>query len=250
MKIVKVSIVSAIVASLLASVATAGEFSVGVDYSRVEMKGNVQYKGTDIDTKSTLGITKKKSTVIPEIRYTTGDHLFKLNYTGTKFEGTNTLTSAITFNNVVYAAGTTVNSYIDTDWYILGYRYNMNPLERLDLALGADLHIVDFEAQIAAPVANIVEKYDITFPLPTVAADIKYNIYDNFNLIASASGMTLGKYGNYKEFAGGVSIDCKLVDNMMINAGYKSKSFNLKDKSDERFDIKWDVWYAGLAYRF
>lgn len=233
------------------STANAGEFKIGTDVSKVEMEGKFNYLGTDINTKDTLGMDKKDTVVVPTISYTSGNHTVFGSYTGTKFEGSKTLTTNVDFNGTTYAAATDVNSAIETKWGVLGYRYNVGDLgtnKFLNVKVGTDLHIIDLQAEIAS--ATQGDKYDVTFAMPALALGVDMNIYKNVGVYGELAGMSFGSYGSYVEYDTGVKVDYSLVKGLEIKVGYKAREFDLEADADEKFNLEFKGAYAGLAYKF
>lgn len=246
--LVKLSLLASL---LIGASASAGEFGIGANVSKIDMEGNFNYLGTDINTKDTLGMNKKDTVVVPTISYTSGKHMVFANYTSTSFDGDTTLTSNVVFNGTTYAAATDVHSEIDTKWGVLGYRYNVGDLgtsNLVNLKLGADLHIINLSAEIESAVQS--DKYDVTFGMPTFALGLDVKPIKSVTLFGEVNAMTFGSYGNYVEYDLGAKVACPIIKGVEWKAGYKSKEFDLEADSDEKFNLEFKGAYAGLTYNF
>lgn len=247
--LVKLGVISGLL--LAASTASAGEFGIGGYGSKVDLEGDFNYLGTDIDTKSDLNMTKKDSTVIPTLTYKTKDTIFYVDYIKTKHEGNGALNRTITFDEKTYTVGTNVQSKIEMDWGRLGFRTDATSFGTGDvvtLNLGADLHFIKLDASIDDGVTKTDES--ITFGLPTIGAGLEVRPVKNVALFADVAGMSFGSYGSYLEYDAGVKVDCPIIKGVEWKVGYKSKEFDLESEVDEKANLKFSGAYAGLTYNF
>lgn len=249
-KMIKMSLLSAIAVASLSSSAMAGEFKIGTDVMKKEINGDVTYRGTNINLQDSLGITQKETTIVPRISYVTDTTEYGISYTQNTFEGSKTLTSNIVFNGTTYTATTDVASEISTKWLTLDGKAKVGMLSTsdLDVTIGGKIHFIDLEAQIAS--STLTEKYDITFAVPAFGIGANYNVYKNLNIGGEVYGMYLGGYGNYIEYDVKASLDCTKVKGLSLNAGYKAQDFDLEADTDEKLNLEWSGFYAGLSYKF
>jgi hypothetical protein len=245
-------LISSIIVFGISSSLYAGEFGLELGAQSIELGGNVHYKGPKIDLKNDLKLEGTKTSIKPTLTYITDNekHKFFLNYEKSNYNSSSKITRKITFNNEAYLVGATVNATLNTQWAQLGYRYNFDSLfdNKLDISAGIDLNIIDLETSLVTPGIN--ESNNVTAPLPVLVLDLKYNIVDKFALEAKGAFMTLGSYGDYSEYYGGINVGIPAVKNFHLKAGYMSKNLNLELSSDEKLKLDYSGAYIGAEYKF
>ena len=236
----------------LSSQLIAGEFALELGVQKIELGGNVQYKGTKINLKDDLGLTDTKTSFKPTLTYLTDNKKHKISFTyeTSDYDETTVLTESITFNDKVYSSSSIVSTKLETNWYQLGYRYNFDSLyeDKLNISAGLDLNIVDLETSLVT--TGINESYDVIAPLPSLVLDLKYNILNNFAIEAKGSFMTFGSYGDYIEYYAGLSFEIPSVEGLNLKTGYMLKDIEVEIESDEKLDLDYSGVYVGLEYKF
>ena len=236
----------------LSSQLMAGEFGLELGVQKIEVGGNLQYKGTKIDLKDDLGLKDTKTSFKPTLTYLTDNkkHKFLFTYETSDYNETAVLTQNITFNNKVYSSSSAVTTKLKTNWYQLGYRYNFDSLydNKLDISAGLDLNIVDLQTSLVTTGVN--EAFDVTAPLPAAVLEIKYDLLNNLAIEAKGAFMTFGSYGNYKEYYAGLSFMIPSVKGLNLKTGYMLKDIEVEIESDEKLNLDYSGIYAGLEYKF
>ncbi len=232
----------------LCSSLSAGEFGFGVDGTATKLKGDFTYRGSKIDLKDDLMISKWKTQVVPKIFYKTGSHEVFVSYEALKFKGEGVLSRSIEFNNKIYTASDNIKSELSTKWGILGYRYHLKSYEKLQFDFGLDIHVINFKSKLETSMVD--EAHDITAGLPTLNFGIMYNIDESVQMGASINGMPFGKYGHFVEYDAKAKMDIKAISGLSTHLGFKSKNISLHKDEDEEAKLSWNGMYAGFEYSF
>lgn len=150
--------IAVILSSLFVLSAQADEIvSVKIGYASIapsgSFAGNVGGTGTNINTDSlALG---KSNNVSAEIAFQLGDGRLSASYLPTKFSGTSTPTTPITYNGRTFPAGTPLTSEMKLDLIDVGYTYyvvNMDDIpSRLQLGIEASVKSIKFDGKITSP---------------------------------------------------------------------------------------------------
>lgn len=236
----------------LSSTLMAGEVGLELGIQKIEIDGDMQYKGTSIDLRKDLGLREKENAVKPTLTYTSNNkrHKFLINYEGSEYQANEVLTRNIIFNDKVYTIGSNITTSIETNWYQVGYRYTFDSLFRnkLVLKVGSDLNIIDLKASIDT--IGISENYDVIAPLPTLVLEAEYEFLNNLSIEGKVAAITLGNYGDYSEYYAGLKTAIPYVYGLAIKAGYMAKNIEIEIESDEKFELEYTGTYIGLEYKF
>jgi hypothetical protein len=243
---------SLLVAALLSgSILSAGEFEIGLGAQLIKPDGKFKYgsssTSTEIDLSEDLGIDDQKASLKPYVQYTFGKNRVFANYEYYSADSTERLNKNIEFDNKVYAAGTNLYSKLEYNWFQTGYRYlALDKKESYSLGVGADINVIKMKMELNNNIQDA--GFDETVPLPTLVADGTVNIYKSVALKAKAALMLTGKV-DYQEYYGGATWECALIDNVILNAGYQYKRFDM-DVDDFDGNLDFSGFYVGAGYRF
>ena len=241
--LIKLSLVAMVAGTSL----MAGTFNIGVGGENTGIDGTILYDGTVIDLHNDLGLTDNEKTVVPKISYTKGNHTFSVNYTHLKYTGNSTLNRNITFDNYTYAVAIPIHTELKTDWYKAGYRYDTYNNYNLDLKLGTDINVIDYEASIGNSLETRTDSRLIGFP--TLATDLKYSFTSNVSLEGDFSYLPLFSHGHYFEYSTKLAFNFDKVKPLTFDLGYQYKNIDIYDDT-EAIDVDWSGVTASINYKF
>ena len=164
--------------------------------------------------------------------------------------GVASISKDITFNDVVYPAGATVSSSLDTDVYRAAFGYSFVRKNNLELGAALGLHLTNFKIELSgdghigsAALQSEARKEDALAPLPTLGLFGTYEIAPRVQLGARVDYLSL-KIGDY---------DGRLI-NTQANASYqvfRNVGLGVMYRYvDYRLKVDKDAWLGELSYRF
>lgn len=244
----KKSILMGFISSLFVMSANAGQFGIEVKYDNIGLDGDIQYEGSRIDTKSTLGLDEKEKVITPRISYTTDNNsTFYAEYKNMKFKGNKTLTENFVFGDEAFATGSNVKSNIDIDWGTIGwYKTNYFADNKFNFKYGSDIHILKIKTDLENEIKKV--NYDLTFGFPTLAFGMEYKPINVLSVYGDISGLPLFSYGHYLEYE--VGMKGYLSENAILKAGYKDRSFKIDVEDNENFNLGFSGYFVGLEFKF
>ena len=240
--------------ALAGSLAMAGEFGISLGYQHNQMDGDALYEGnvanpTKVDLQNTLGMDDSDGTFKPTLFYTSGNHIFSIDYESLSYSGDKVITETIRFGDETYNISDRIVSNMDIDWYTLGYRYALVKQDKLSLNLGLDINLLDAKLSLDSTLAQ--ESLDELIPLPALAFDVAYD-FGPATLKANFSGITVGNKGHYIDLYGGLTFDLEdlaSIKGASFDVGYQYKKLDV-DISDLDAQMTFDGIYGGITYRF
>lgn len=252
--------------TLLWAADAAAQGSIGVRARRwqAELSGDLKVdddgsSGSEIDASHTLGFDDKED--FNEIHLTMGLPIlgrFNFQYLKGEFDGTNTLTSDITFGGSTFTATTQIDSELDFEAYTLLWQFGASApgVVGADVGAGgiAGLKYFNIQAMIEDRFGNS-EEAEIKGPLPVIGAYFRTNLASFLALDAQVHGIkffdtfNLGLEGLFYDFTVGVDVKIK---GLFAGAGYRLFVLDLdyENSEDVKVDIEMDGFYfeAGLSF--
>lgn len=136
-----------------------------------------------------------------------------------RFEGRNTLTRTIVFNNRTYFVQDTVASSADLTYLFAGYQFDFIAAERGHAGIGLGGAYLDASGSISSATAGITAARSQRAGLPLASASFRYWIIPSvLNISGDAKGMSLGRYGHFVQTAIRAGIGWRFVT---FEAGYQ-----------------------------
>ena len=164
--------------------------------------------------------------------------------------GMTSIARDITFNDVVYPAGGTVSSTLDTDVYRAAIGYSFVRKDNLELGAALGLHLTNFKIELSgnghvgsAALQSEARREDALAPLPTLGLFGTYEIVPRVQLGARVDYLSL-KIGDYdgRLVNTQASLNFQLFRNVGIGAMYRYVDYRLK--------VDKNLWLGELSYRF
>lgn len=94
------------------------------------------------------------------------------------------MTRTVRFGDDVYQVSDRVESDSQLQFLGLTYTYSLLRRDRVELGLGAGVHLFQVDGHAAVPARRLEERFDAAGPLPTVALDGTVRLTDRFSLNA------------------------------------------------------------------
>ena len=131
--------------------------------------------GTDLNLKDNLGVGNEAFPSI-EAFAGKGDHHLSLAYTPISYSGSTTLSTPITFNGQVFAAGTPVETDLDLRMLDLEYRYTFLDVENFLAGFSLDaigkIKYIDGEAKLRSPGKEASDTVQLPLPMVGLGAHV------------------------------------------------------------------------------
>lgn len=172
-----------------------------------------------------------------------------LSYFGTRNSGARVLDTDITFDDVTFPAGTSLNTDFELDVYLVNVGYSLFRTERFNLGVGGGVHVVDIEVsfegrgQAGGDPAIVFDEAneDVLAPVPNLLAYGGYAFSPRLALQGGLGWLSLsyGKYdGRLLTLSG--SLEYRFHENFGIGAGYRYFDLEL-DIDGSNFDHSFDL---------
>jgi outer membrane protein len=226
-----------------------------VGYWNQAPSGDLQYggalgKGTDLNLKEDLNYDSKAR---PYIRVKADLPLFLPNIyfmaTPMKFEGQGIKDFKITFGDKKFDAKIPFNSVLKADQYDIAVYYalpflNTATAGSLNVELGLNLRIIDFEAKISQGAQS--ESVNYTLPIPMIYAGVQLKPVDLFSIEAEIRGIAYGSNSYYDLIA---RMKVKPVGPVFIAGGYRYEKIKI-DHNDVKasMEFKGPFIEAGVSF--
>ena len=217
-------------------------------YSNQVPSGDLRYsgalgEGTDLNLKEDLNYDSKARAYI---RIKADLPLFLPNIyfmaTPMKFEGSGSKDVTFKFGDKEFNAGASFNSVLKADHYDIAVYYSLPFLNTatagsLNVELGLNLRIIDFEAKISQDSLNKSATASYILPVPMVYAGVQLKPVDLFSIEAEFRGITYGSNSYYDLIA---RMKVKPVGPVFIAGGYRYEKIKIDHK-----DIKASMEFKG-----
>ncbi len=228
---------------------------VAAGYWNQAPSGDLQYsgvlgEGTNLNLKEDLNYNSKARAYI---RIKADLPLFLPNIyfmaTPMKYEGQGSKDFKITFGDKEFKTGASFNSVLKADHYDIAVYYSLPFLNTatagsLNVELGLNLRIIDFEASISQGAQS--ESVNYTLPIPMVYAGVQLKPVDLFSIEAELRGITYGSNSYYDLIA---RMKVKPVGPVFIAGGYRYEKIKI-DHNDVKasMEFKGPFIEAGVSF--
>ncbi len=214
------------------------KYQAELEYADIKINGNFKFgeNGTSVDISNDLGISNTKGTIIPKVSIKVDAHQGYMSYATNSYSSDNTLKKSITIDNYTYNQGEKINTSIDTNLWIVGYKYNY-----LLSNIGFNLNFYNNNMKISSSKSKTVIELDYIFPSLTFDMVHKIKQFD------FTYGLSYGLSNDVNSFSYylGFGKELCLIENSNISLEYKSKDFDI---NDDNFNGKLN--YDGIGLKF
>jgi len=230
---------------------------VGAGYWRQTPSGTLAYDksglpGTSIDLKNDMDFDSKNK---PFARVKVELPLFLPNIyfmaTPMEFKGTGSKNANFTYGGQNFTQNVPFDSKLKLDHYDLAFYYplpflNTATLGVLNVELGLNARIIEFEGTINQPTTGATASKKLTIPVPMVYAGIQVKPIKTFSVEAEGRGVSYGA-NHYYDIIGRLKV--KPVGPLFIAGGYRYESIKI-DQSDVKADIKFAGPFVEAGVQF
>jgi outer membrane protein len=225
---------------------------VGVGYWRQSPSGTLEYKATsatdNLNLKDDLNYGSQNK---PFVRVKAELPLFlpNLYFMATPMEFTGSGNKNFHFGNINVNGPFT--SKLQLDHYDLAFYYplpfvNTATLGVLNVELGLNARLINFEATVTDTTLNNTDTKKLTLPVPMVYAGIQVKPIKLISVEAEGRGVSYGA-NHYYDFIGRVKV--KPVGPLFIDAGYRYESTKI-DQSNVKTDVKFSGPFVEAGVQF
>jgi hypothetical protein len=184
-------------------------------------------------------------------RFTPNQRL-EFSYYNINRKGSKVLNQDIDWNGEVFGVGTNVNSDLKTTTYKLNYSWSFYRNEKVDLGIGAGLHITEIEASLDgtaytnpsdpnnSPTEYVgAQTVKVLAPLPVAGFRISYNITDRVR-IRGATDIFVLKFednkGSFRDTS--IGIDWRFSKHVGVGASIVNDDLYLEATADNETTLK------------
>jgi len=229
---------------LLTVNATAGTFGVELGRQQTKLESDFSFI-----TEKDLGFDDSVNTFKPTLFFQEDRLRVDIDYEKLEFNGKNTLTQDIRFNQIKYYQGTDITSKLKFRWFRAGVKYKVADYDKSYLNLGLNLNSLSADTQLlTSTIYNYVKVKSIFF---SYGIDGNYAFTNRFGIESKAVGGFVFKDENNSLGQGElyIGLNMYLFNNAKLKAGYQYKALGI-DIDSFHADFKFKGAFVGLEYSF
>lgn len=247
------------------AVAQDGTLAAKVRRWMADIKGDISVDGsgldgTSIDVDSTLGLNDQES--FDEIHVTMGLPIigkFNFQYLRGGYEGSNTLTSDITFGGTTFTASSQVDTRLDFETYTLLWSFGATTPGAIGSDVGAGaiagLKYLDIQADVHDQ-SGLSEDADVNAPIPVIGAYVRVNLLKFLSVEAQVHGIKY--FDTFNTGLTGTFYDATIVADLKFSGlfagvGYRLYHFDVEyengdDEAEVEIDLTGFFFEAGFSF--
>ena len=202
--------------------------------------------GAKINLEDDLGMDTKAKVFRLDGHYRFTDaHKVEFAYYSINTSGSKTISEDLNFDGVTYKAGASISSFLDVDIYKVNYSYSFYHNEKVELSIGAGLHIMDISTGLSGNAtvdgsaeSFVAENVDVLAPLPVIGFDLDYAVTPRFHVRGSVDyfGISVDQYsGSLTDVL--ISADYQAFDNFGLGAGLNVTSLDAEVDDDTKYEL-------------
>ena len=168
-----------------------------------------------------------------------------------EFDGTGLKTVGFKFGDDTFNADVPFYSKITLDHYDIGFYYGIPFIETIsaetvNLDVGLNIRIFDFEVQVKQDITSLEESEDFTFPLPMVYLALQIEPVDLLTIEAEARAISIS--GNHLYSLTG-RVKFNIFGPVFASAGYRYDTLKI-DEEDVEVDIDFSGPFIEAGFKF
>ena len=152
-------------------------------------------------------------------------------------------------NSITIPLGAQVVSNLDYDIFKVGYLWSFHHTDKVEIGVGAGLHItrlaVGLNASVTNPPGSAIEQVDTTVPLPVISILLNYHITPKWSwyIKSEAFALKFDKWtGSYRDSTFG--IEYRGWKHVALGAGLSSNSLEIEEE-DPEYVLKYNNTISG-----
>ena len=222
---------------------TLGGYSVLRYESRISLTDADVGAGISISPEDTLGVDNEQTVLRLTGYYRfTKEHALTYAWYSISSRGNKTIEEEFDWldedgNEITIPVGAKVDSIINYEIFKVGYLWSFHHTNKVELAVGAGLHVTRVSADLQADTTSSGEEAEdvaVTVPLPVVSFGLNYTITPKLSWGLKTEAFAL-RYGDssgiYTDIT--LSMEYRVVDNIGVGFGFGSNSLNITDESSD-----------------
>ena len=227
-----------------------GSFALSRYDSNISMTDPDLGAGISISPQDTLGIDIESSVLRIEGYYRIRpNHGLVYSWYSIDSKGKKTLERPVEWvdedgNAIVIPLGVQATSRLETEILKVGYLWSFHHSDKVELGLGAGLHItrlgISLDAATTVPANSSINNVDTSIPLPVVSFVLNYKITPKFHWYLKTEAFAL-KYdnwtGSFRDTT--LGIEYRAWKHFALGAGLNSYSLDLEE-DDPKYKLKFD----------
>jgi hypothetical protein len=140
-------------------------------------------------------------------------------------------------NEITIPVGAKVDSTLNYEIFKVGYLWSFYHTDKVELAIGAGLHVTRISVDLQADRTNSGEEAEnvaVTVPLPVISFGLNYSITPKLSWGLKSEAFAL-KYGDsnglYTDIT--LSMEYRVIDNIGVGVGLGSNALNITEDAPE-----------------
>lgn len=232
--------------------ASAVGFEAAAGIWNQDPSGDISYKGESLSVENELKYDSKTK-IFGRVKIDMPLMLpnIYLMATPMKFEADGSKNASFTFGDRTFTGNVPFSSSVQLDHYDIALFYGVPFLKtatlgKLNVEVGLNARIIDFEAEINQPTTGIKESKSMTIPVPMIYLGAQFKPVNWLGFEAEARGIAYS--GNhYYDLIGRVKI--KPIGPIFIAGGYRYEDIKI-DKSDVKANLTFSGPFAEVGVEF
>ncbi len=212
--------------------------------------------GVSIDPQDTLGVDIESSVLRIDGYYRfSPNHSLTYSWYNIDSDGGKTLERPLEWvdedgNGIIIPLGAQVTSRLETDILKVGYLWSFHHSDKVELGIGAGLHITRLAISLDAasptlPIPPSINQVDTTVPLPVVSFVLNYKVTPKLHWYLKSEAFAL-KFDNWTGHwrDSTLGLEYRAWKHVALGAGLSSNSLDL-DEDDPTYKLKFDNSITG-----
>jgi hypothetical protein len=205
--------------------------------TQVQLNSATLGVGAVIDLENTLGVETDFQTYRIDMNYRFGEsrrHEIEFHYFDSKRSGSRTLDQDIQIGDIVFEAGTGVNTEFDLMFANLDYVYNFLMDDRVRLGVSAGLHTAGIGLKIEETGGAKIEDEEFTAPLPMIGLRSEVLLTERWRLKMDFNFFYL-EYDNYTGQLSDsiIAVEFRPWKNFGLGAGVNNITYTVQADTDD-----------------
>ncbi len=215
--------------------------------------------GVSVDPQRTLGVDLENSVLRIDGHYRfRPKHALTFTWFSINSDGDRIIEEEFDWENeagdtITIPVGAKVVSSLSYDILKVGYLWSFHRTDKVEMGVGAGLHITrfsfDLDASVTTPPSQSIQDTETTIPLPVISLIVKYNVTPKFHWYAKSEVFAL-KFDNYTGSFSDVTLgmEYRAWRHVALGVGFSTSSLDIEE-DDSDYILRFDnTINGGLLY--